>query len=731
MADKNLDEYQSKRFYSTNTKARQNGFAKFEKDGAYYFALYQGGDIVLISQAYKGIAGRDNGIESVKKNRRVAKRYRLDKRAGKKHGFGLFAGNGQEIAISPNYASKAAAERVAGRLNGSVKAPAKKATSVKAKAEPQKRVVKKTTPKKATAASVGRRGDYKPLKFYQARNGGVKEGFSGFSEGDAHYFTYSDKGKIVLISESYTSKAGRDNGIASVGKNKPIKERYAHRKHKNGKHYFDLKAGNSQEIATSIWYGSAAAALTGAAVLRGEKAKSKTKAKPKAKPQAKKAASAKTRKTNDEDNYRPLAFYNKHTKGRKNGIEKFKGNDGLYYFAVFENGKIRLISEGYPTTTAQDTGAASVTKNIKLEKRYDYRGPFKNGKYDYRLKAGNGKEIARSIWYGSAAAAATGAAYLMGTRKRAAPKRKKKISPIVAAAPLAVATSAVPAMATKAEPVKAAPVVPAKAAAPVAAAAPAATGGGFGWGWLKWFLPLLLLLALAFFGLKSCNENKVKLEAEAAVAAKIAANKAAAEKAAMLKAETEAKAKATAAAAAAAAASAAEAVAQTPEPEPEPAPQPIAEPEVATPTSAAYTSRACGPSEIGIFNVPNTAPVSLSYLGSNPEFGDSHGLSPRQFYEKLNARYSASAYDAGYLDHVFRQIGYPGGFKDADASVFSNETLPQGAKGLLGFGQQHAYQYSKLDVTNSRDLESFRIQSRNGRDINFMKTCGNYMYTCN
>jgi len=36
------------------------------------------------------------------------------------------------------------------------------------------------------------------------------------------------------------------------------------------------------------------------------------------------------------------------------------------------------------------------------------------------LKAGNGKEIARSVWYSSAAAASTGAAFLMGTRKRVA-----------------------------------------------------------------------------------------------------------------------------------------------------------------------------------------------------------------------------------------------------------------------------------------------------------------------
>ena len=229
-----------------------------------------------------------------------------------------------------------------------------------------------------------------------------------------------------------------------------------------------MKAGNGQEIAISPNYGSKAAAEYAAGRLNGsvkiakkkptpQKATPKKttlkKTAPKKKVVPAKAAPTKKKSANDEDNYRPLAFYNKHTKGRKKGIERFKGDDGDYYFAYFENDKIRLISEGYPTVGAQETGAASVEKNIKLAKRYDYRGPFKNGKYDYRLKAGNGKEIARSVWYGSAAAAATGAAYLMGTRKRVAPKprpkKKSKVAPVVAA--VAVATAA-PAMAKAAKP---------------------------------------------------------------------------------------------------------------------------------------------------------------------------------------------------------------------------------------------------------------------------------------
>ena len=807
MADKSLDEYKPLKFYKDNSKERQNGFAKFKDGDAHFFALYKDGDIAMISQAYVNESGRDNGIESVKKNSKLKKRYVFDMRSGGKHGFGLKAGNGQEIAISPNFASKSEAERVAGRLNGSVKVANKKAATQKTTAK------KKATPSKAASKPDGRIENYKPLAFYQQRGNSVANGFDSFTDGDEHYFTYNQKSKIVLISESYTSKAGRDNGIASVKKNMPLKERYEHHVHKNGKHYFDLNAGNRQEIATSIWYGSAAAGLAAAATLRGEKAKA-------------------SRKANDEDNYRPLAFYTKHTKGRKNGIETFKGDDGLYYFAHFENGKIRLISEGYPTTNARDTGVASVEKNIKLANRYDYRGPYKkSGKYDYRLKAGNGKEIARSVWYGSAAAAATGAAYLMGTRKRPVKKAKPKAAPIVAAAAVATAAAAAPAMAKRAAPIpprdkdddylkceeyhghkvsdlennvaffshannkeyfvvydddgdvlirsegfesiskrsselaavlrlKDSPdhftrvekngyfmdvlkdengrevgrsclrkIVPSAAvAAPIAAAAVAAPAaaatGGMGWGWLKWLLPLLLLLLLGLLGLKGCNDGKAKAVAAAAQAEKIAADKAMAAK--KLAAEKAAAAKAATAKKAAAAKAAAEKAAA--EVMPEPAPKPVAKPKAVT----ANMSRLCSASDTVLFNVPTYAtPVSVGRLGTFPEFGDSHGLTPAQFHSKLANRFASSTFDAQYLNYLAKKLGYENGFSDMSAADFSNETLAQGTKGLLGYGEFHGLAYSKLDVKSPRDLEAFRVRAANGTDVHFMKTCGNYMYVCN
>ncbi len=570
MADRNLDDYQPIAFYKKHTKAKQSGFSKFDVDGAYYFCRYVDGDIALISQSYKAPSGRDNGIESVKKNSKLKERYVFDTRKGKKYGFSLLAGNKQEVAVSPDFSSAKKAEFVAGRMNGSVKAKPKKAPA----------------PKKAAP--------------------------------------------VVAV--------------------------------------------------------------------------------------------ATPRKKNDEDNYKPLAFYERQTKGREEGIESFIGDDGLHYFAYFENDKIALISEGYPTTAARDTGIASVEKNIKLENRYQYRGPLKNGKYDFKLKAGNGKEIARSVWYGSAAAAAAGAAYLMGTRKRVAPVAA------IAAAPLAAAAMA------------AAPVAAAKPVAepePVVYAEP--EGAGI-WGWLRWVLLGLLALLALFFLFKACSGPK-----EAAVVAPPPAPKLVA---CWDGSEAENKAACPTSVTCwdnSLAANQAACPVQTftcwdgtsvtnldmctaePEPErtvtemtPPPAPEPVR----VEPLRAAVA--ATGLRTIFSPGTGETA-VLVKRLGSNPQFGDSHSLTPEGFCGKLSNRYAVSSYDANYLDYVAREMGY-GGFSEVPASACSNATIPNGSRGMLGYGTQHAYQYSEIDADDPRDLEAFRIRALNGKDVYFMKTCGNYFF---
>jgi len=150
---------------------------------------------------------------------------------------------------------------------------------------------------------------------------------------------------------------------------------------------------------------------------------------------------------------------------------------------------------------------------------------------------------------------------------------------------------------------------------------------------------------------------------------------------------------------------------------------------VIDPVVQAYNN--CGASNVAIFNVPvQRTPKTIPRLGTMPEFGDSHGLSPSQFYQKLQSRYSSNATDRAYLNYLFKSMGYTNGFKDANEFMFSEETLQVGTAGLLGLGEAHHYEYSVLP-SSDRDRQAFRIQSANGSVVHFMKTCGNYFYACN
>lgn len=92
-----------------------------------------------------------------------------------------------------------------------------------------------------------------------------------YNTGMAGYYvlTKNDKGQFkfllkagnhetILASEQYESKSAAENGIASVQKNSSEDARFDRLESKNGKFYFNLKAGNHQIIGTSEMYESAA-----------------------------------------------------------------------------------------------------------------------------------------------------------------------------------------------------------------------------------------------------------------------------------------------------------------------------------------------------------------------------------------------------------------------------------------------------------------------------------------
>jgi|SRR5690606_17647486 Uncharacterized conserved protein len=78
------------------------------------------------------------------------------------------------------------------------------------------------------------------------------------ANGEFQFNLKAGNGEVILASEGYTAKASCLNGIESVKKNASNDNRYDRKESKNGKFFFNLKAGNGQVIGSSEMYESAA-----------------------------------------------------------------------------------------------------------------------------------------------------------------------------------------------------------------------------------------------------------------------------------------------------------------------------------------------------------------------------------------------------------------------------------------------------------------------------------------
>jgi len=109
--DKKQNDYLGLQSYQGHSKSPDHSdFSVFENEGEFYFAMHgSDGQVVLRSEGYSSAGARDNGINSVVKNRAVDGRYSIEESNGQFYVV-LKAGNNQEIARSAAYSSKAAAE---------------------------------------------------------------------------------------------------------------------------------------------------------------------------------------------------------------------------------------------------------------------------------------------------------------------------------------------------------------------------------------------------------------------------------------------------------------------------------------------------------------------------------------------------------------------------------------------------------------------------------------------
>jgi uncharacterized protein YegP (UPF0339 family) len=517
--------------------------------------------------------------------------------------------------------------------------------------------------------------EYLDCDAYQAQANNKSDKYPGFitfqSEAGEHYFALLDsKGEVMLRSEGYPTTGARDNGIQSVQKNMDQEARYS-TVEDEGKYFVVLKAGNHQEIARSCPQDSAAAAF---ALYPSQR---------------KLAMAAGTDPDRREDNYLACKIYKSHLGDKSDkypGFITFTHEDGQHYFGVLNaaGDDLRFRSEGYPTTSARDNGIESVQKNIDNEARFSTfeRG----GKHFVVLKAGNHQEIARSCPYDDAAAAAGWfpGALAAAAALAAAPAIAAAMPDMAMPAPEVEKVAAVPELAATSAPKVPVPTPKIEAAytPPIEAAA---TGGG-NLRWLWWLLGALLLLGLLWLLMRGC-----KPAAKVGGSDNIEAN--------------------------------------TPPPlETEGA---ETEAEVAPPPPPPVDLKCdCGqgnPEPIMRLKGISGAPKALKKLGSNPEFGDSHGLTSAQFYDKLKNAHASNAVDQEFLDRIFKAMGYANGFADAKPEQFSEAVIPFGTVCNIGYSKMHKTQYSVLNL-GERDQQAFRIQAANGCHMHFMKTCGNHMF---
>jgi uncharacterized protein len=73
-------------------------------------------------------------------------------------------------------------------------------------------------------------------------------------KGQFSFVLKAGNSEVILRSEQYDAKASASNGIASVQKNSVDDARYSRETAKDGRTFFNLKAGNHQIIGTSQMY---------------------------------------------------------------------------------------------------------------------------------------------------------------------------------------------------------------------------------------------------------------------------------------------------------------------------------------------------------------------------------------------------------------------------------------------------------------------------------------------
>lgn len=184
-----------------------------------------------------------------------------------------------------------------------------------------------------------------------------------------HYFNLmAGNGQNVLRSQGYTVLASAENGVASVLENGDDKRNFDVRTAKSGDYFFNLKAANGAVIGTSQLYSTKSSAERGARTVR-----------------------ALVRLANEAANEAP----------RRERFELFMGEDSKSYFRLRAgNGEILLGSQGYTARSSAKSGIASVQTNGADAAQFEIFETW-SGNWGVKLVAANGEVIARGESYSS------------------------------------------------------------------------------------------------------------------------------------------------------------------------------------------------------------------------------------------------------------------------------------------------------------------------------------------
>ena len=417
-------------------------FRRKSNNNYYFQFLTDDEQPILNSQGYTDKDARNNGLTSVIKNAGNAQRYENFTNADGTFSFIVKAANGQEIGRSPDYDTETARDSAIALFQTEVPGVQTiQEQQVELTDNPQA-IADTTTTATTTAEELpyearGNEDNYKPLSFYETNGTAVQDGFDSFEVDGLYYFSYKLGGNVYLISEGYTSEAGFQNGIESVTKNMAIEDRYQRERHPNGQHYFNLRAGNNKEIATSRWFGSdremngIIARMIAGLGLAGKSVEEGTQLQAANRTASISIASAIIQDTEDK----PKKKRKKRTTEKKPKVEKVyladgaylfndityqifrSGNDKHYFTFKDKDGKTIFLNADVRGFDTQEEAQAVVDEIMKYgpyEINYDGK-MAKNGKYYFYLKGKDGENLAKSFFYNSEEEMQESVGTLLGT----------------------------------------------------------------------------------------------------------------------------------------------------------------------------------------------------------------------------------------------------------------------------------------------------------------------------